>query len=103
MQEVILASYQFFNPRLAYCCVLERYEFEFGCGGIANSVGGSPVSAVMRPSKMMLLCSAVVTTFNARVRITSPLAVVCEMEWGDSSTSAPSLPICCSKSVVAQE
>jgi hypothetical protein len=43
---------------------------------LAHSSVGSHVSAEMSPSKIVSLCSLVVTTFKARVRSTSPSAIV---------------------------
>jgi len=70
---------------------------------LAYSSGGSPIRAVIRPSKTVSLCSSVVTTFKALVHSTSPSAIVCDKEWGDNSSSALSAPIRCSKCLVARE
>ena len=67
----------------------------------AHSGDALPVSANIRPSKTMLLCSSVMPTFNARVRNTYPSAIVCNRECGESSSSAPSAPMCWSRSFVA--
>ena len=45
---------------------------------LLNSARESLVSTVMRPSRMVLLCSPFVATFNARICSTSPLVVVCQ-------------------------
>ena len=54
-----------------------------------NFSGGLPVSDVTRPLGVMLLCSALVTTFSVRVFRISLLAVECEIEWEERSSFAP--------------
>ena len=63
----------------------------------------SPVRAVIRPSRTRSLYSAVVTTFSARVRRTSPSAIVWDNECGESSNSAPFAPIRCNRFILALE
>ena len=68
---------------------------------LSNSSGVSLVNAVINPSEIVLLCSTVVTACNTHICKTSPSAVVCDMECGESSNSASLTPIHLSKSAVA--